>query len=63
MVPLNISINDDSVMEVNENFTLTVDPSSLPTRVSVGSPGPATVTIVDNDRRLSLYLYYLVTII
>ena len=50
-------------MEVNENFTLTVDPSSLPTCVSVGSPGQATVTIVDNDRRLSLYLYYLVTII
>ena len=50
-------------MEVNENFTLTVDPSSLPTCVSVGSPGQATVTIVDNDCRLSLYLYYFVTII
>ena len=52
-------------MAVNENFTftVTVDPSSLSTRVSVGSPDQATVTIVDNDRKLSLYLYYSVTII
>ena len=51
-VPFNISINDDNIFEENENFTLTIN-SSLPTGVMVGNPGQATVTIVDNDRKLS----------
>ena len=50
-VPFNISINNDSIFEENENFTLTIN-SSLPTGVMVGNPGQATVTIVDNDRKL-----------
>ena len=48
-VPFDIPINDDMIFEGNENFMLTIDPSSLPDDVSVGSPGQATVTIVDDD--------------
>ena len=48
-VSFNIPINDDAIIENNENFTLTIDPSSLPTGIKVGSFDQATVTIVDND--------------
>ena len=50
-VPFNVSINDDNTFEENENFTLTIN-SSLLTGVMAGNPGQATVTIVDNDRKL-----------
>ena len=56
-VPFNILMNDDNIFEENENFTLTIN-SSLPTGVMVGSPGHATMTIVDNDRKLSHDIYY-----
>ena len=46
--PVNIPIHDDTIVEGNENFTLTIDPSSLLTDVTVGSP-QAIVTIIDND--------------
>ena len=49
-VPFDIPINNDDIYEINENLTLTIDPS-LPTGVSVGTPGQATVTIVDDDRK------------
>ena len=49
MMPFGIPINDDAIIENNENFTLTIDPSSLPTGINVGSFDQATVTIVDND--------------
>ena len=50
-VPFSVSINDDNILEDNENFILTINPS-LPTGVMVGNPGQATVTIVDNDCKL-----------
>ena len=51
-VPFNVSISNDSIYEGNEDFMLTIDPSSLPpTGVTVGNPGQATVTIVDDDRK------------
>ena len=50
-VPFNVSINDDMISEANEDFTLTIDPSSLPTGGTVGIPGSAVVTIIDNDRK------------
>ena len=43
-----ITLNDDSILEDGETFTIDVDPSSLPTGVTVGSTGQATITI-DND--------------
>ena len=50
-VPFDIPINNDDIVEGNEIFMLTIDPTSLPTDVSVtvGSPDQATVTIVDDD--------------
>ena len=49
-VTFNVSITDDNILEVNENFVLTIDPSSLPTCVTHGNLGHATVTILDDDR-------------
>ena len=40
-------INHDKMLESNESFTLTIMGSSLPSRVGLGSPNNATVTIVD----------------
>ena len=44
-----VPINDDSTLESDEQFTITIDPSSLPRRVSVTNPGQAVITITDND--------------
>ena len=49
-----VPINDDNILERNENFMLTIDEASLPTGVTRGTPGEATVTIVDDDRKLKL---------
>ena len=48
-VPFDISINNDNIYEGNEDFTLNIDPPSPPNGGTVGNPGQATVTIVDND--------------
>ena len=52
MVAFNVPINDDDLLEGNENFTLTIDNSSLPGSVQLGTPDEATVNIVDDDREL-----------
>ena len=46
---INVSLTDDNIFESNENFMITIDPSSLPSNVTVGDPRQVTVTIVDND--------------
>ena len=51
-VPFKVSLTDDTILEENENFILTINQSSLPTGVTVGDPSQTTVTIVDNDRKL-----------
>ena len=48
----NISINDDTILEGNENFMLTINETSLPTGVTRGTPSEATVTIVEDDGKL-----------
>ena len=45
----NVAITDDMILEEDENFMLTFDPSSLPDGITRGTPGEATVTIVDDD--------------
>ena len=45
----NISINDDDEVEGDEDFTLTINGTSLPTNVTRGTTGEATVTIVNDD--------------
>ena len=52
-VLFDIPINNDMILEGNENVMLTIDPSSLPTGVTVGDPGQVIVAIVDDDRKLS----------
>ena len=51
----NIPITNDMILEINEDFMLTINQTSLPTVVIRGTPGEATVTIVDNDRKLFCY--------
>ena len=51
MVPFDIPIADDNILEGNENFDIIIVPGSLPGDVSVGNPGRATVNIIDNDRK------------
>ena len=45
----NVSINDDNIVEDNENFTLSLDPPSLPNGVTVINPNQTTVNIIDDD--------------
>lgn len=48
-ISLNISIINDNILEENENFTLSVVPSS---HVTIGDPGKATVVILNDDGKL-----------
>jgi len=48
-VTFDVPITDDNILEGSENFTLTIDQSSLPASVFHGDPGEATVNIVDDD--------------
>ena len=51
---LNVSIVDDLISESSENFTLTINASSLPNKVFVSDYGESTLTIVDNDGKCTL---------
>ena len=46
-VSFNISITNDYTVEGNENFTLSIVPSSL----RVGDPSQAVVTIIEDDSK------------
>ena len=48
-VSLDISITDDNILESDENFNLSINPSSLPDSVTVGDHGQTSVTILAND--------------
>ena len=47
-----ITINDDNILEGSETFTIEIDSSSLPTGVTVGGTGQATVAIDNDDSKL-----------
>jgi len=47
---LNISINDDFLLERNEEFILDIDPVLLPDRVTIGDVDRTILTIIDDDR-------------
>ena len=49
-VSFDVPINNDNILENEEDFTLTIIASSLPSVVTRGDPFRATITIVDNDR-------------
>jgi len=44
-----VLIKNDTMYEADENFTLTIDSSSLPSNVLVGDHDQATVIIVNDD--------------
>ena len=48
-VSFNVSIINDNTLEANEDFTLTIDSSSILNNFRVGDPGSAIVTIVNDD--------------
>ena len=49
---ISIQINNDSIFEGNENFTISIDSSSLPRNITTRGPSEAIVTIIDDDREL-----------
>ena len=51
-VSFNVSVIDDNIFEANESLILTIDQSSLPSRVVVQPDCMAIVTIVDDDGEL-----------
>ena len=51
IIEFNVPITDDMILEVDENFMLTINETSLPTGVTRGDPHEGTVTIVDDDRK------------
>ena len=57
-IPFNIPINNDNILEVDEDFTLTIMHSILPNGVTRGSIGQAAVTIVDDDGETFMYTLY-----
>ena len=48
-VPFDVAIHDDNISENTEMFTLTIDSSTLPNRVTVGDPDQSVVNILDSD--------------
>ena len=44
-----VSIINDNVLESDEQFDITIDTTSLPDGITVGSTGSSTVTIMDDD--------------
>ena len=46
---LSVGINDDNILEVNEEFKLSIRESSLTGRVILGNPDETTMIIADND--------------
>ena len=49
LVPFDVLINDDNIVEGNENCKFTIDLSSLPSDVTAGIPLQAIVTVADDD--------------
>ena len=39
------------MLDVNDTLKFIIDPSSLPSNVTIGDPGDATVIIVDSDSK------------
>ena len=51
----NISIINDNIVEKKENFTLSINESSLPFGVMIGKHNQAKVIIKDNDSKYNCY--------
>ena len=53
--PFSVEIKEDELCEGNESFALSINSFSLPNKVTVTNPGQATVTIVDNESKQTLW--------
>ena len=49
MSAFDVPVADDMIFEVDENFMLTINGTSLATGITCKIPGQATVTIVDDE--------------
>ena len=60
----NVSINNDNILEDNEEFSLIINNTSLPSCVITNSSGRSTVIVRDDDSELSMtvlmYFQYIV---
>ena len=48
-VSFSVSVIDDVIYEPSETFSVNIDPSSLPTSVTIGDLSQSTVTILESD--------------
>ena len=55
MVPFDIAITGDRILEVDENFLLTIDSTQLIPQVFLGNISQATALIIDDDRECNSY--------
>ena len=51
-VQISVTIKDDTILESQEEFKLTILSLSLSETLIIGSPGEAIVTVIDNDCKL-----------
>ena len=57
-ISFDITIANDNILEANEDFDLSIISNTLPDDVTDGDPRRVTVTIVDDDRKLSYTLTF-----
>ena len=50
-ITFNVTIIEDNILEHNESFSVSVDPLTLPNRVTIGTSNHTTITIIDNDSK------------
>ena len=58
----NISINNDNILEDNEEFSLIINNTSLPSCVITNSSGRSTVIVRDDDSELSMTFLTVISI-
>ena len=55
MALFDIAITDDNILEIDENFMLTIDSTQLIPQVFLGNISQATALITDDDRECNSY--------
>ena len=55
-VSFDVYIMNDRLLEIDETFKLRINSSSLSKRVIINSPSEVTVTIMDKDRKLLIFI-------
>ena len=60
---LSIEIINDGILEDDESFSLTINPSSLPSNVVAGGLGQVVITIEDDSGKLICYVVTVVVVV